>query len=333
MAKLRRNLNYYLLNNNEKALSLYPTTPAEVVDYIKNLDIKKSVGLFRIQNRFLKELNKLFSIPISKIFNLFIEHGIFSQKMKIAIVIPVLKKDDTEDCNNYSPISLLPNISKLFEKLIKNRFSKFLEENCLFSRQFGFRNKHSRNHALIDLTETIRKAIDDNEFACRVFLDFKKVSDTVNHGILSKKLEPYWVRGPALKWFTSYLTGRKQYTNVNNIDSQITDISYGVPQGSFLGPFLFLIYINELNRAVTFSYIRNFADDANIIYRHKSLRKINQWIYLWNVAEWLRANRIALNTDKSKIVLFRAPQKPLTRKMNFRISGKDKSKNLGMQNS
>ena len=196
--------------------------------------------------------------------------------MKIAIVIPVLKKDDTEDCNNYSPISLLPNISKLFEKLIKNRFSKFLEENCLFSRQFGFRNKHSRNHALIDLTETIRKAIDDNEFACRVFLDFKKVSDTVNHGILSKKLEPYRVRGPALKWFTSYLTGRKQYTNVNNIDYQITDISYGVPQGSFLGPFLFLIYINELNRAVTFSYIRNFADDANIIYRHKCLRKINQ---------------------------------------------------------
>ena len=98
---------------------------------------------FSIPNRVLKEFNKLFSIPISRIFNLSIERGVFPQKMKIAIVIPVHKKDDTEDCNNYRPISLLPNISKLFEKLIKNRLSKFLEENkCLFSRQFGFRNKH-----------------------------------------------------------------------------------------------------------------------------------------------------------------------------------------------
>ena len=109
--------------------------------------------------------------------------------MKIAIVIPVHKKDDTEDCNNYRPTSLLPNISKLFEKLIKNRLSKFLEENkCLFSGQFGFRNRHSTNHTLIDLTETVRKASDDNEFAWGVFLGFKKVSDTVNHGILLKNL-------------------------------------------------------------------------------------------------------------------------------------------------
>ena len=160
--------------------------------------------------------------------------------MKIAIVIPVNTKDDTQDWNNYRPISLLPNISKLFEKLIKNRLSKFLEENkCLFSRQFGFRNKHSTNHVLIDLTETIRKAIDDNEFACGVFLDFKKAFDTVNHGILLKKLEHYGVRRHAFKWFTSYLTGRKQYTKVNNIDSQIPDISYGSPG---ISPWSFAIF-------------------------------------------------------------------------------------------
>ena len=143
IVKTSRNFNNYLSNNNERTFSLYPTTPAEVEDYIKNLDIRKSVAPFSIPNRVLKEFNKLFSIPISRIFNLSIERGVFPQKMKIAIVIPVHKKDDTEDCNNYRPISLLPNISKLFEKLIKNRLSKFLEENkCLFSRQFGFRNKH-----------------------------------------------------------------------------------------------------------------------------------------------------------------------------------------------
>ena len=113
------------------------------------------------------------------------------------------------------------------------RLSKFLEDNkCLFSKQFGFRNKHSTTHALIDLTETIRKSLDDNEFACEVFLDLKKAFDTVNHKILLKKLEHYGVRGHAIKWFTSYLTGRKQYTSTNNASSQVIEISYGVPQGS-----------------------------------------------------------------------------------------------------
>ena len=337
---VKTNKKYYdfLTNPMEKTFSLYPTNPTEVEDHIKNLNVRKSVGPYSIPNQILKEFNSLFSIPISLIFNMSLESGVFPQKMKIALVIPIFKKGDNQDCNNYRPISLLPNISKLFEKLIHNRLSKFLEENkCLFSKQFGFRNKHSTTHALIDITETVRKALDDNEFACGVFLDFKKAFDTVNHRILLKKLEHYGVRGHAIKWFTSYLTERKQYTTVNNTNSQIKDVSYGVPQGSVLGPLLFLIYINDLNSVITFSYIRHFADDTNILYRHKSLRKINQRINfdLKNIAEWLRANRIALNTNKTEIVLFRSPRKTVTRKMNFRISGqkiepKSSAKYLGI---
>ena len=317
-----RNFNFYLKNPNGKTFTLYPTSPSEVEDYLKNTNIRKSVDPFSIPNCILKEFNKHFSIPLSEIFNVSLESGVFPKKMKIVQVIPIFKEDDSQDCNNYWPISLLPNISKLFEKLIKNRLSKFLEDNkCLFSRQFGFRNKHSTNHALIDLTETIRKALDDNAFACGVFLDFKKAFDTVNHKILFKKIEHYEVRGHAIKWFKSYLSERKQYTAVNNADSQINEISYGVPQGSVLGPLLFLIYINDLNSAIRFSYIRHFADDKNILYKNHSLKKINQRINfdLKNIVEWLRVNRTALNTSKTEIVLFRTPRKPITRKMNFRI--------------
>ena len=325
-------------NPNEKTFSSYPTTPVEVESYLKNINTRKSVGPFSIPNRVLKEFNKVFAFPISHIFNLSLDSGVFPKKMKIAIVIPVYKKDDSLDCNKYRPISFLPNISKIFEKLIKDRLSKFLEESkCLFPKQFGFRNKHSTTHALIDLTETIRKACDNDEFACGVFLDFKKAFDTVNHKILLKKLEHYGVRGHAVKWFSSYLAERKQYTSVNNMNSQADEISYGVPQGSVLGPLLFLIYINDLNSAIKFSHIRHFADDTNILYRDKSLRKINQRINfdLRNINEWLRANRIALNTNKTEIIMFRTPRKALTRKMNFRVSGqkivpKQSVKNLGL---
>ena len=126
----------------------------------------------------------------------------------------MFKKDGNQDCNNNRPISLLPNVSKIFGKLIKDRLFKFLEKNkCLFSKQFGFRNKHS-TYALIDLTETIRKALDADEFAYKVLL---------------KKLEHYGVRGHAVKWFNSYLIERKQYTSGNNVNSQIDEISFGVP--------------------------------------------------------------------------------------------------------
>ena len=146
-----------------------------------------------------------------------------------------------------------------------------LEKNkCHFSKQFGFRNKHSTTRALFDLTKTIRKAFDDDGFGCGVFLDFKKSFDMVNQNILLKNFEHYGVRGHSVKWFSSFLTERKQYTSVNNVNSQIDDISYGAPHGSVLFPLLFLIYINDLNSAIEFSYICHFADDTNILHRCQS---------------------------------------------------------------
>ena len=179
--------------------------------------------------------------------------GQFPTKGKEAHIIPSYKKGDKLECSNYRPISLLPNISKIIEKAMYTRLYKFLEKySPLYKKQFGFRNSHSTNYALISITEKIKKSLDNNEYSCGVFLDFQKAFDTVNHEVLLKKLHHYEIRGIIIEWFKSYLNDRTQKTKVNGSASEKIGITYGVPQGSVLGPLLFLVYINNLHEANTF---------------------------------------------------------------------------------
>ena len=203
---------------------------------------------------------------------------------------------------------MLSNIGKLIEKLLHKRLCFFLDQSkCLFDSQFGFRPYHSTNHALITTTEHIRSALDKNNFTCKVFLDFQKVFDTVNHGILLSKLSYYGVRGIAHDLFKSYLTNRKQHTIINGVSSSALSITHGVPQGSVLGPLLFLIYINDLNHVVKHSTVHRFCDDTNLLYSSSSLKSINKCINhdLKLIVHWLRANKISLNVNKTEIILFR----------------------------
>ena len=218
------------------------------------------------------------------------------------------------------------------------RLYKFLEKySPLYKKQFGFRNSHSTNYALISITEKIKKSLDNNEYSCGVFLDFQKTFDTVNHEILLKKLHRYGIRGVTNEWSKSYLNDRTQKTKVNGSISEKIEITYGVPQGSILGPLLFLVYINDLHEAVTHSLIHHFVNDSNILYCSKSLKKINKYINhdLSQIVQWLRANRISLNASKTELIIFRTKNKSITKQLNFRISGQklnpvNKAKYLGI---
>ena len=249
---------------------------------------------------------------------------VFPNILKIANVILINKKGDKLDCNNYRPISLLSNISKVFEKSMHIRLVNFLRKTkLLFCQQFGFRSGYSVNHALTSLIELIRKALDEEKFACGVLIDLQKAFDTVDHNIFLSKLYHYGVKGTPHQWFKTYLTGRQQCTTINHQKSSLSNIKYGVPQGSVLGPLLFLLFINDLNKAVAHCKVHHFADDTNFLYASHSLKNLNKTVNfdLSNLVQWLRANKISLNFNKTKIVVFRSLTKQIYKNINFRLRG------------
>ena len=192
----------------------------------------------------------------------------------------------------------------------------------LYEHQHGFQKKYSTNHAFIDITEKIRSALDQNIFACGIFLDVQKAFDIVNRDILLHKLDHYGIRGLPNKWFQSFLSERFQYTSIKDKISNKLPITHDVPQGSVLGPLFFIHYINDLNKAIIHSYVHHFADDTNLLYPNKSFKKINKHVNhdLKHLCQWLRSNKISLNASKTEIIIFKHKQTITTKHMNFRVS-------------
>ena len=231
----------YLSNESDSTIFLQPTDKEEIANIISSLNSSKASGPNIIPYRILFLLKNDISKQLADLFNLSFLTGVFTSVLKIAKVIPVFKKDSKLDYSNYRPISLLSNIEKILEKLMYKRLYTFLNNNNIYNLQFGFRQQYSTSHALINITEIIRKALDDGNIGCGVFVDLQKAFDTVDHQILLAKLSYYGIRGVSNDWFKSNLSNRSQYVSINGYDSGLAAINCGVPQGSVLGPLLFLL--------------------------------------------------------------------------------------------
>jgi hypothetical protein len=222
-------------------------------------------------------------------------------------VCPIFKNGEKCNFTNYRPISVLPSISKIFEKAVSNRLMSFLQlQNILINNQYGFRPKHSTYMALLDMYDKISNAIDRHEFSVGIFIDLSKAFDTINHGILINKLEHYGIRGITLDWFKNYLSNRQQYVYLCGSSSSLGKIDCGVPQGSVLGPLLFIIYINDVIQCSDILKFILFADDTNLFYCNKNLSELEYVVNyeLSKLSDWFRANKLSLNALKTNFMLF-----------------------------
>ena len=240
------------------------------------------------------------------------QNGTVPEKMKIAKIIPIYKSGEKDLINNYRPISLLPALSKIMEKIVANRLVNYFNRYDLFYKhQYGFRKKHSTIHPIIHFLNHIanQKDISSKNITAAIFLDLSKAFDTISHKILLEKLEYYGIRGNANNWFRSYLQNRKQFLEIYDIKSEYADITCGVPQGSILGPILFLIYINDIGNSSKLNLL-SFADDTTLYQSGDNyltlVQNLNSEIN--STFKWLCANRLSLNIKKTKYMIFNQSQ-------------------------
>ena len=208
--------------------------------------------------------------------------------------------------------------------MYKRWYTFFNKNNVIYNLQFGFKKQYSTSHALINITMKIRKALDDGNVGCGVFVDLQKAFDTVNNKILLANLNHYGIRGVSNDWFKSYLSNRNQYVSINGYESGLAALNCGVPQGSVLGPLLLLLYINDLNQAIKICKVHHFADDTILVCLSNSIKKLNKLVNadLKHLANWLKVNKVSLNIKKTETVIFKSKQKKFEGDLKIKLCGK-----------
>ena len=261
--------------------------------------------------------------PLCHIINRSLEQGLFPTRLKHAIVTPIHKDGERTVVKNYRPISVLSVFSKLYERVMYNQLLSYLDvNNLLYKHQYGFRSGHSTDQALIHMTDNIRNALDKNEHFIGVFMDLAKAFDSLNHHILLGKLQRYGLEqhGNAYKWLSSYLHDRYQQVKFNGVLSNKSRVKCGVPQGSQLGPLLFLLFINDLCKSSDILTFILFADDTNAFIKGKDITNTINVLNaeLVKVAIWFHANQLSLNIKKTKYMIFSNKQSMSNHSVNIR---------------
>lgn len=291
-----------------QSMALLDTDPEEINSVIMNLKSDSAPGWDNISTCYLKVIRHEIIPILTHFFNLCFRTGTFPAPLKKSIITPVYKGGDKNDVNNYRPISVLSVFSKIFEKLLNTRLIKYLSTfNILSSNQYGFRKGISTEDAVVSLTSHISEQLDKGNKCLSIFIDLKKAFDTVSVPILLRKLEKIGVRGTTLSIFQNYLSNRKQMVKLNQHTSNLTDVHYGVPQGSVLGPTLFLVYINDLcTMDLPNAKIFTYADDTAIVFNGPTWKTANANAEngMVLVAKWLKNNLLTLNTSKTNYICF-----------------------------
>lgn len=303
-----------------------------ITKIIIDLKCKSSSGWDGISTNTLKNIKDEIVSPLTKIINSLINHNIFPDDMKIAKVIPLFKKGDPKLLENYRPISLLTAFSKVYERVIFNQLMEFfLDKNLIYESQYGFRPGHSTNLAALEFVNRIVNSLDrknQSHQSIAIFMDLSKAFDTLNHEILLQKLQHYGLSASALSLMKSYLSNRVQYVKFQNFTSSHLPLSTGVPQGSILGPILFIIYMNDIRNSCANLKSIIYADDTTLhcnldgTFGKASDELISQRINaeLEVVNDWMRANKLSLNSLKTKFMIFQRP-KSKTRNLKIVING------------
>ncbi len=290
-------------------LKLRKVTPKEIEHTIQSMASKTSYSHDNLSNKIVKFIRKEISEPLSHLVNLSIATNYIPPNLKVAKVVPIHKKGDHRNPTNFRPISLLPTFSKVLEKIVAKQVYDHLENNkLLYKHQYGFRKRHNCEQLLHTYVNHVNNAKEKKEHTLAIFLDCAKAFDSVPTKKLIEKLEWY---GLPKQWFQEYLNNRKQYVTVNGCKSRKKNIDYGVPQGSILGPLLFLIYINDLHEASNFLTLL-YADDTSLLLSGPKLgplyNKANE--LLKDVEKWFQCNSLNLHPQKTRYILYSSSDSP-----------------------